>query len=73
MNIPGYDAWKLATPPEYEWPADMCEDCQARGIIEDWCERCGQHVRNGDCGCDAGPQHPECKGCAGTGDPRNRI
>lgn len=31
MNIPGYDAWKLATPPEYEPTAleehQQCEPC----------------------------------------------
>jgi hypothetical protein len=27
-SLPGYDAWKLATPPEYEWPDDVCEDCR---------------------------------------------
>lgn len=25
MNLPGYDAWKLATPPEYEADAPECE------------------------------------------------
>lgn len=27
MNLPGYDQWKLATPPDYDWPPDLCEDC----------------------------------------------
>lgn len=25
MNLPGYDAWKLATPPDYDGPT--CEKC----------------------------------------------
>ncbi len=70
-----YDTWKLATPPEYEWGPDECEDCRKSGIIEHWCKRCGQHgehVRNGECRCDDGPEHPDCEMCDGTGDPRNR-
>jgi hypothetical protein len=36
-----YDDWKLATPPEYDWPDGVCEDCDE--THED-CERrgCGE-------------------------------
>lgn len=34
-----YDQWKLATPPEYDWPAGVCEDC---GI---------PFFADGSCGC----------------------
>lgn len=39
--LPGYDAWKLATPPEYDAP-DLCEGCEKRPAIagEDLCEEC---------------------------------
>lgn len=31
MDIPGYDAWKLATPPDPDEEAGLCE-----------CQECGQ-------------------------------
>jgi hypothetical protein len=30
VTFSDYDLWKLATPPEYEWPEDRCEDCGCR-------------------------------------------
>jgi hypothetical protein len=37
MDLPGYDAWKLATPPDYEWPATHCEDCGFRFDANGYC------------------------------------
>lgn len=36
MSIPGYDAWKLATPPEHEGASEVeerhrCKECGAEG------------------------------------------
>lgn len=46
-----YDSWRLATPPEYEWPADRCEDCG---------ERCNPHPsRFKGCRCDDPPEYPD--------------
>jgi ribosomal protein L37E len=41
MSLPGYDAWKLASPPEYDMP-DTCEKCGAQ-CDDDWsqCPACG--------------------------------
>lgn len=45
MNIPGYDRWKLATPPEYDEPTE-CPRCGAELLWDkdgpycaepDWC------------------------------------
>jgi hypothetical protein len=66
MSIPGYDAWKLATPPEYEWPDDLCEDCGGAGILEQ------------ECTCEANPEtclsclgeDPPCRSCGGSGGRR---
>lgn len=65
----GYDVWKLATPPEYEWPSNICEDCQQRD-----CPR----LHGGDACCDVcadtgwmvGPDdHVEpCCECSGEAD-----
>jgi len=33
MTIPGYDTWKLASPPEHEPPGEACD-------------RCGQEIGN---------------------------
>lgn len=38
ISIRGYDAWKLATPPEYEW-ADSAEEEAYRAGLEP-CVRC---------------------------------
>lgn len=38
LSIPGYDAWKLATPPEYEMTAKE-EECQR--ARNNPCPRCG--------------------------------
>jgi hypothetical protein len=39
MTLPGYDAWKLATPPEYEQP-DSCSRC-GEDFTEDGLCSCG--------------------------------
>jgi len=49
MNIPGYDAWRLQSPPEYDDPeTEECPDCDGTGhYLEDEhgpalvCETCG--------------------------------
>ncbi|HEY6254505.1 MAG TPA: hypothetical protein VIY51_01805 [Xanthobacteraceae bacterium] len=49
MSIPGYDAWKLATPPEYE-EEHCCEKCGGPLTKDAWpfttwfCERCDDFV-----------------------------
>jgi len=39
LTIPGYDRWKLATPPEYEW--DSAEQEEAYRARIEPCARCG--------------------------------
>jgi hypothetical protein len=55
--LPGYDAWKLATPPEYEDPPDEpCPMCGGAGILEE------------DEDCDSETEGaPECPECCGEG------
>lgn len=63
-GIPGYDAWKLASPPESETPPRDCELC---GVVDGhdadchdnpeydptpWCSGCGARKRSQ---CDCGP------------------
>jgi hypothetical protein len=72
---PGYDAWKLATPPEYEWPSDACEDCGRRDcprvVDEGWycCDACA------DTGWMLGPEDvaEPCSECGGPDDPDERL
>lgn len=33
MSIPGYDAWKLASPPEYDEPDEYCPNCGGEGVV----------------------------------------
>jgi len=40
MNLPGYDAWKLASPPEYEFP-ESCPYCDAHLDSDGVCDGCG--------------------------------
>jgi hypothetical protein len=56
MDFPGYDAWKLATPPAYEQddlPEDACQNCDGTGTII-----CGYEKR-------------PCPECDGTGNDPN--
>jgi RecJ-like exonuclease len=55
MNLPGYDAWKLATPPEYECdgPEFPCPHCHGRGQV--WTDPC----------------YETCRECKGTGEDRD--
>jgi len=54
MNIPGYDAWKLAGPDD----DDQCPECDDRGVID--CMVCGGDGEVDDCGT-------ECPACEGSG------
>jgi len=59
MNIPGYDAWKLSGPPEWEGPT--CDGCGSGGDIrvhtDGWgrippgltCEECFTGQDDGPC------------------------
>lgn len=40
MSLPGYDAWKLASPPEYDAP-DTCPACGAQFEGTARCANCG--------------------------------
>lgn len=40
MSLPGYDAWKLASPPEYDAP-DVCPQCQEQFEGTSQCVNCG--------------------------------
>ena len=35
MNLPGYDAWKLATPPEYEMTAEQERELEDQRAMEE--------------------------------------
>lgn len=63
MSIPGYDAWKLATPPEYEQEDETCGMCGGAGILEDECT-CMSVV---DTCCCLEPEPPTCPECRGRG------
>jgi hypothetical protein len=53
MSLPGYDAWKLASPPEYD-ASDLCPECG-----REW---------EGDAGecksCGYGEPESACDGCS---------
>lgn len=65
MSLPGYDAWKLASPPEYDAPdrpyaCDGCGDMLPQSELHrvrsssgetDQCERC--LGMDGDAECEA--------------------
>lgn len=40
MDLPGYDDWKLATPPEYE--REGCPKCGNPLNEEGYCDNCDQ-------------------------------
>jgi hypothetical protein len=40
MGLPGYDAWKLATPPEYEQISE-CPECDTSLDENGECPACG--------------------------------
>jgi len=54
MNgIPGYDRWKLATPPEYEWEDEpeqerFCDLCGCGPLLPDEEDNCRACVRYAD-------------------------
>ncbi len=50
MSIPGYDAWKLATPPEYDITPEQereIEDEQRRDEFREAIEACIEDNRHG--------------------------
>jgi len=54
MSLPGYDAWKTASPPEAFEPGDgmvVCPECEGRGFVLD------EHSDRED-----------CAHCGGTGE-----
>ena len=53
----GYDAYKLATPPEYEEEGETCDCCDGTGVVYvvyDW----HGHPQDGE---------HDCQECGGTG------
>ncbi len=42
MTLPGYDASKLATPPELE-ESPRCPDCQEPLDEDDYCDNCQEN------------------------------
>lgn len=48
MNLPGYDNWKLASPPEYDEPED-CPECGGEGFVFQCFDGC---CEDADIGCD---------------------
>jgi RecJ-like exonuclease len=62
VNIPGYDAWRLAGPAERDEPAmQTCDDCAGSGMIttiafaaQDKCDNC-----NGTGEVTADPEEPD--------------
>jgi hypothetical protein len=40
VDLPGYDNWKLSTPPEYE-QRDTCPDCGEQFEEQFECKACG--------------------------------
>ena len=56
-SIPGYDSWKLDTPPEFD-TEHICDGCECE-IDEMAAEECGFCE---DCQCDE-TEDNECEGC----------
>ncbi len=59
MNIPGYDAWKLSGPPQWEGPT--CDWCGADENIRIQTEGCGAMPALRTCeDCFTGPDDGPC-------------
>lgn len=53
IGLGDYDRWKLATPPEYDWPEHVCEDCGEEFL--------SPFYRSG-CRCDLEPEPADAEG-----------
>ncbi len=65
-GLPGYDAWKLATPPEYEESPDSVDDDAPSVMCQGGCGRkyapTALHTNDrGELRCDACPEHAQAE------------